>query len=171
MGQVKQAILALVTSVMSVSTRRLNTIPRIQVEELRPLPSILQTLMLTTLNPELTGSIEMQASATRPAMKSSLPNCLLMMEALMALTTSSLLRISLTLSQTSEGRISSALACASRKPSTISGTDKPIFNSCSECSSSAPANMRTQLVPSPASCSCILEAKTSILAAGCSKMQ
>lgn len=43
-----------------------------------------------------------------------------------------------------------------------------IFNKCSACSSNAPAKMITKLVPSPTSCSCIWDANTMILAAGCS---
>lgn len=48
-----------------------------------------------------------------------------------------------------------------------SETDKPILSSSSASSSRAPANTRTKLVPSPTSCSCIWDASTIILAAGC----
>lgn len=48
-----------------------------------------------------------------------------------------------------------------------SDTDRPILRSSSASSSRAPANTSTKLVPSPTSCSCMWDAITIILAAGC----
>mmetsp|Transcript_17429 Transcript_17429/g.44620 ORF Transcript_17429/g.44620 Transcript_17429/m.44620 type:complete len:266 (+) Transcript_17429:1067-1864(+) len=169
-GMPYTAIFTSLRSLIEPSTPRVMHIPLTTDVPRIELPMIFATRMLSVLN--LAGSegiARQHASAIFDAKSSSLPHCLAAMTGLRqaASATASLNTVGGGVDFTSESSTSRHLADAAVYPAITSEQCRPFLSSVSASWSSSPPSTTTRLVPSPDSASCILDASTSILAAGC----
>mmetsp|Transcript_10681 Transcript_10681/g.26558 ORF Transcript_10681/g.26558 Transcript_10681/m.26558 type:complete len:531 (-) Transcript_10681:19-1611(-) len=169
-GMPYTAIFALRTSVTVPSTERGRHMPRTTVVDCTLAPTILATRTLSMLKwAGLAGMAIEHASAILRAKSFSFPHCLEAMTGVMhaASCAGSLKTDCSGVKATSVSSVSRHLASAMLYPRMISLQCNPLLSSSSAMASNSPASTTTRFVPSPDSVSCILEARTSSLAAGC----
>mmetsp|Transcript_22634 Transcript_22634/g.27757 ORF Transcript_22634/g.27757 Transcript_22634/m.27757 type:complete len:313 (-) Transcript_22634:121-1059(-) len=170
----KTVILASDTEVIVVSTLRSVTNPCMTSDWSILPPRILVTRTVSglTLNFPVESDLDAvarQAFAISGARTTSEPNCFAAKTGLIASAkTNSETSFTSTVLFTSVGKILSRYPPAFLNPAMTSLVCNPLLSSSSVALSNPPAKLTVRLVPSPHSSSCILAARLSILAAGCS---